>query len=170
MGNKVWKEFSKNKLTHSGAHYLMAIHELQVEQGYARLSDVAKRLNISKGSLSTSLKPLIKKDLIIEDDNKHLSLSEEGLAHAENIENTFAVVKHLLADVLGVDEELARVDACKIEHLLSFESTSQLLKFVKAIENNKKLRDDIVAEMHEYNRCNVQGCKTCKKGAFCLKD
>lgn len=170
MTNKVWKEFSKNKLTHSGAHYLMAIHNLQKEQGYARLSDVAKRLNISKGSLSTSLKSLIKKKLILEDDNKHLSLSDEGLAHAENIENTYAVVKHLLSEVLGVDKKTAEVDACKVEHLLSFESTSQLLKFVKAIENDVALKKQIRAEMDEYKKCSVEGCGKCDDGEFCLKD
>ena len=170
MTNKVWKEFGKNKITHSGAHYLMAIAELQSEQGYARLSDVAKRLNISKGSLSTSLKPLMKKDLIVEDDNKHLSLSDEGQVYAENIENTYEVVKYLLSNILGVDEKIAEVDACKIEHLLSFDSTSQLLKFAKAIQNDDELRKSIIEEMQEYEKCSVEGCRGCKKGKFCLKD
>ena len=166
----VWKEFSKNKITHSGAHYLMAIHNIKKEQGYARLSDVAKRLKISKGSLSTSLKSLIKKKLIVEDDNKHLDLSEEGQAYAENIENTYAVVKHLLSDVLGVDKSVAEVDACKVEHLLSFESTNKLLKFVKALENDSSLREKILDEMGEFKNCDLHGCKDCKKGKFCLKD
>ena len=100
---QTWKEFSKNKLTHSGAHYLMAINHLHETQGYARLSDVAKRLKISKGSLSTSLKSLMKKDLIQEDENKHLLLSEEGKAYATHIKNSYFVMKHFLTKILNVD-------------------------------------------------------------------
>lgn len=170
MNNTTWKEFGKNILTHSGAHYLMAIQKIHEEQGYARLSDVAKRLKISKGSLSTSLKPLMKKKLILEDENKHLSLSKTGEHFAQNIRNTYSVINHLFSKILNVDAEIAEVDACKIEHLLSEESTSELLKMVKALDHNPALLKSLQGEMHQYENCSIQGCKTCAKKSFCLKD
>jgi len=169
MTSTNWKEFGKNDLTHSNAHYLMAIQALHQEQGYARLSDVAKRLKISKGSLSTSLKPLIKRKLILEDENKHLTLSETGQTHANNIENTYSVIKHLLRDVLKVDNKTAEIDACKIEHLLSPESTSEILRMVKALEANPNLKKELEKTMHDYDTCSIQGCGTCDNKTFCLK-
>lgn len=164
-----WKEFGKNDLTHSSAHYLMAIHQLLETQGYARLSDVAKRLNISKGSLSTSLKPLFKKNLIEEDDNKHIFLTEEGKNHAIKIKNTDVIFKHFLTDILKVDEETAEVDACKVEHLLSTVSTAKILKLIKALENNQELLKQIQEEIKNH-KCTPAGCKECNKTECCIKN
>ena len=168
MKTSTWKEFSKNTLTHSGAHYLMAIQETFQEQGYARLSDVAKRLKISKGSLSTSLKPLIKKNLIVEDDNKHLFLSDKGKLFADNISQTYSILKNFLENVLQVDHETAEIDACKIEHLLSSDSANAMLQMIKALDGNKKLLEDLQNEMHKFEKCSLAGCKMCQKKA-CLK-
>jgi len=167
MKTTTWKEFSKNTLTHSGAHYLMAIRETFDEQGYARLSDVAKRLKISKGSLSTSLKPLIKKALILEDENKHLSLSEKGKMFADNISNTYSILTHFLEKVLNIDKAIAEIDACKIEHLLSATSSNAMLKMTKALENNAALLKKLQDETHKFENCSLSGCKLCKK-KLCL--
>ena len=161
MQNTNWKEFSNNQLTHSGAHYLMAIHEVHEEQGYARLSDIAARLNISKGSLSTSLKSLMKKGLILEDQNKHLSLSEEGQNLAENIESTHTIASQFFIDVLGVEPETADIDACKIEHLLSTQTSNKLLQLTKALEKNPKLLEEIKADLENHQNCSIEECKVC---------
>jgi DtxR family transcriptional regulator, Mn-dependent transcriptional regulator len=161
MKNKTWKEFSKNELTHSGAHYLMAIQEIHLQQGYARLSDVAKRLNISKGSLSTSLKTLIKKGLILEDLNKHLSLSETGQKLAENIDNTHTIASQFFTEVLGVDPKTADVDACKIEHLLSLETSNKLLQLNKALRSNPQLAKDLKKNLANHQDCSIEDCKLC---------
>lgn len=165
MKSSTWKEFGKNMLTHSGAHYLMAIQQVHQEQGYARLSDIARRLKISKGSLSTSLKSLISKNLIIEDENKHLSLSEKGKLFAENIHQTYSIFKHFLHEILEIDDQSAEIDACKIEHLLSNESASAMLKMIKALQNNKKLLADLKDEMHKFDQCSLKGCEQCKNSS-----
>jgi DtxR family Mn-dependent transcriptional regulator len=166
--SQVWKEFNKNELTHSMAHYLMAIYELHQSQGYARLSDMAATLNISKGSLSTSLKPLIKKGLIIEDDNKHLKLSEVGEELAVHIENTYSVVAKFLHEILGVNHKQAEIDACKIEHLISDKTSSALMSLYKAISGNPKLALELHKEVEKFKSCSVKGCKSCTKNKFCL--
>lgn len=164
--NTTWKEFSKNELTHSMAHYLMAIHETLEEQGYARLIDVAKRLNISKGSLSTSLKTLIKRKLVLEDENKHLKLSEKGQEYAENIHNTHEVFSLFLTEVLDLDPKIADVDACKIEHLLSTESSDKILQLTKSLVRNPKLLKNVKDEIQKHEKCSVDGCSLCIKKNF----
>jgi len=58
MQRETWKEYESNPLTHSAAHYLMTIRALLQERGYARVTDIARALNITRGSCSISLKPL----------------------------------------------------------------------------------------------------------------
>jgi DtxR family Mn-dependent transcriptional regulator len=127
----VWKQFEENDITHSAAHHLLAIMELRESRGYARVTDVAKKLNITTGSASTNLKGLKNKGLIEEDDNRFLTLSTEGESIAKAIVFRNELVKEFFEKVLKVSPEQAEVDACKIEHLVSGETTSKLQKFMK---------------------------------------
>ncbi|MBW7907680.1 MAG: metal-dependent transcriptional regulator [Kiritimatiellae bacterium] len=135
MPTEVWKSYEDNLLTHSAAHYLMTIHELLKTQGYARVTDIAKRLNITRGSCSISLKPLKKRGLVVEDANKFLLLSDEGRRLAEIVERNDELLEIFLRDILGVDPEQAEVDACKIEHLLSIETSIKLCNFIECIRS-----------------------------------
>jgi Mn-dependent DtxR family transcriptional regulator len=146
MSQDVWKEFEDNQITHSAAHYLMAIKQLLEDHGYARVTDIAKSLNITRGSCSISLKPLKKRGLVVEDENRFLKLSEEGQRLAELVELNDKLLELLFGEVLGVDQDQAEIDACKIEHLLSIEVSTRLSAFVKVwqsdapeVEDFKKL-------------------------------
>jgi len=134
MVKPVWKEYEANPLTHSAAHYLMTIRALLDERGYARVTDVARALNITRGSCSISLKPLKKRGLVTEDENKFLLLSPEGARLAKLVENNDEVVEAFLRDLLGVDPEQAEIDACKIEHLLSLDTSLKLAGFLRFIQ------------------------------------
>jgi DtxR family Mn-dependent transcriptional regulator len=127
----VWKQFEENDITHSAAHHLLAIMDLRAKRGYARVTDVAKELNITTGSASTNLKSLKQKGLIAEDDNKFLMLSPEGERLAKAIVVRNELVKEFFERVLRVSPEQAEIDACKIEHLVSAETTAKLEKFLQ---------------------------------------
>ena len=128
----VWKAFEENNVTHSAAHHLLAIMELRNNRGYARVTDVAKYLHITTGSASTNLKSLKIKGLVIEDDNKFLTLSEEGEGLAKTIMSRKRVLRDFLTHVLKVSPEQAEVDTCKTEHLISPETTKKLQKFLES--------------------------------------
>lgn len=138
MAREVWKSYEDNALTHSAAHYLMTIHELLATQGYARVTDIAKRLNITRGSCSISLKPLKRRGLVVEDANKFLSLSAEGKRLALVVEKNDELLEGFFRDVLGVSAEQSEVDACKIEHLLSLEASVKLCHFIECIRSDQK--------------------------------
>ena len=127
----VWKEFSGNVITHSGAHHLLAILELSSERGYARVTDIARSLDITTGSASTNLKNLKQKGYVVEDDNKFLSLSGEGQKLAEAIIGRRNTLIQFFTAVLKVTPEQAEIDACKTEHLLSPETTTKMNQFIK---------------------------------------
>ena len=171
MSNNVWKEFEDNALTHSAAHYLMTIKQLREEFGYARVTDVARRLNITRGSCSISLKPLKKRGLVVEDANKFLQLSDQGQRLAETVEVNDKMLERLFRDVLGAEPDQAEVDACKIEHLVSIETSLRLRAFLHAWEKNpsaaRKLRDTMAADTPTCSH-DTSNCEVCNK--ICLVD
>ena len=151
MPKEVWKSFEDNLITHSAAHYLMTIRELLEAQGYARVTDIAKRLNITRGSCSISLKPLKKRGLVTEDANKFLTLSEEGRHLAEVVERNDELLEVFFREVLGVGQEQAEVDACKIEHLLSLEASVKLCHFIECIRSEQKAAREFVKLLRRQN-------------------
>lgn len=134
---EVWKEFGENVITHSAAHHLLTILELTGSRGYARVTDVARHLGITTGSVSTNLKALKQRGLVVEDENKFLSLSPAGTAMAQEILNQRIILKSFFVNVLGVTEEQAEIDACKTEHLLSEETTSKMATLEKKLVKTK---------------------------------
>lgn len=126
----IWKEFEQNQTTHSVAHHLMAIFDLLNEHGYARVTDVAKKLNITRGSASLTLKAIKEKGLILEDENRFLLLSDKARGIVQKIKDRNRVIQSFFTEVLGVDAVQSEVDACKIEHLISEEVSEALTKFM----------------------------------------
>ncbi len=133
MFEEVWRAYEENELSHSAAHHLMAIHELREVHGYARVSDIAKHLSITKGSVSTAMKHLKERGYVQEDLNRFLELTEQGLKVVQEVEETRLVVQRFLRDALGMDEDDAMIDACKVEHLISTEARMRLVRFLRVL-------------------------------------
>ncbi len=133
-----WKEFERNPTTHSAAHHLMAIHDLISDMGYARVSDVARLLNISRGSASLTLKSLKHKGLVGEDENRFLHLTAKSRKMVDFIKHTRSTTIRFLTEVLGVTQEQASIDACKIEHLLSKQTMHHLENYLDCLEKHNK--------------------------------
>ena len=133
MFEEVWRAYEENELSHSAAHHLMAIHQLRKEHGYARVSDIAKHLSITKGSVSTAMKHLKERGYVQEDPNRFLELTERGLEVVQETEGTRLVVQRFLSDALGMDEDDAMIDACKVEHLISTEARGRLVAFLQLL-------------------------------------
>ena len=130
MGD-VWKQFEQNPISHSAAHHIVAIVELLEHHGYARVSDVAKLLNITRGSASLTLKALKVRGLVAEDENRFLKLSGEGEKVASSVRGRALLIRRFFMDVLDIPSEDAEVDACKIEHLLSLATAERLAQFLR---------------------------------------
>ena len=128
---EIWKEFEHNEITHSGAHYLMTIHALIEDHGYARVSDVARNMHITPGSASIMIKSLKEKGYLEEDRNRFLRLSDEGDRLASSVSSHRQTLITFLQEVLHIDEGQAEIDACKIEHLISSETGDQLALFLQ---------------------------------------
>ena len=122
-----------NDLTHSMVHYLLAIHKLKESKGYARVTDIAHEMGLTKGSVSTALTNLKKRELVIEDESKFLSLSPSGHEAVHGILSSRTLLFYFLKDIIGVDEEIAHKDSCLMEHLMSSESREKFFDFMKVL-------------------------------------
>ena len=140
-----WREFDQNPVSHSAAHHLTTIQFLLDEFGYARVSDVARHLGITRGSVSVTLKGLRQRGLVVEDKHKHLGLSEEGIRIARGIRIKRVLVQAMLRDLLGIPDEIAEQDACKVEHLISDLTAEAVSKLLQKIENG-----DTPKPLHEF--------------------
>ena len=108
-------------LQESGEMYLETIFVLSKESKYVRAIDVGEHLGYSKPSVSRAMSILKKDGYVTVDSDGYLSLTESGRAVAESMYCRHTVISRLLT-CLGVDEEIAAEDACRIEHVISEES------------------------------------------------
>lgn len=159
----VWKEFEDNEVTHSMAHYLMAIQELHRDQGYARVTDVARDLEITPGSASVSIKTLKTKGFVSEDKNRFLFLTEAGEKIAHDIHMAKKTFSVLLTSVLGVDPNQADIDSCKVEHLLSTTTRQKMLSFLQFALSDKPEAKAFMAGLlkHTFACPGSENCEIC---------
>lgn len=113
-------------LHQSGEDYLEAILALKQEKGMVRSIDVAQRLGYSKPSISRAVSILKTSGYITMEKDGRLELTETGEQIAQNIYERHRFLTQWLVR-LGVSQETAEEDACKIEHNISDE-TFQCLK------------------------------------------
>ena len=113
----------------SGEMYLEAIHVLTMQNGHVRSIDVSEYLGYSKPSVSRAMGILRSGGYITVDKDGSITLTETGLEIAEKIYARHTLLTRLLVHI-GVSEETAAEDACKLEHAISDESFEALKKFV----------------------------------------
>ena len=105
-------------LHESAEMYLETIYQLSKNSKSVRSIDIAEAMGYSKPSISRAVGLLKKGGYVIVDEDGFLVLTQSGRDTAEKIfERHTVLTKALMA--LGVSEEAAAEDACKIEHVLS---------------------------------------------------
>jgi Mn-dependent DtxR family transcriptional regulator len=113
------------KSMESAENYLETILILKEKNGSVRSIDIAHELDFSKPSVSVAMKRLREKELITVDDGGLIELTEEGRALAENIYERHVILTKALMS-LGVTEDTASEDACRIEHYISQETFDRI--------------------------------------------
>ena len=106
------------RILESSEDYLEAMLMMQERFGYIRSIDIANELNVTKPSVSYATKRLRENGYITMDKDGLITLTEQGMAIAASmLDRHHTLTRFLMA--LGVDEETAESDACRLEHDLS---------------------------------------------------
>lgn len=124
------------EIKESGENYLETILVLQKRNGIARSIDIANELNYSRASVSRAMS-ILKSSGYIEIGNiNQIILTESGKKIAEATYEKHCAIKEFLIHI-GVDEETASIEACKIEHIISEDTFNKLKEVFSKIKNVK---------------------------------
>ena len=118
----------------SSENYLETILVLGKKLPVVRSVDIANELGYKKSSVSIAMKNLREKDYIDVSGSGFISLTDSGKNIAEMIYERHELLSECLMK-LGVSEEIANEDACKIEHVISPESFEAIKSFIKSYIN-----------------------------------
>lgn len=117
------------KIYKSSEDYLESILVLKEKIGNVRSIDIVDDMNFSKPSVSIAMKKLRENGYITIDSNGFINLTDEGFNIASKVYEKHQVLTKALM-LLGVKEETAKEDACKLEHDLSDETFQALKNFI----------------------------------------
>ena len=109
------------RLQESGEMYLESIYVLSRKGGKVRSVDISEYMGYSKPSVSRAVNLLKTGGYIVMDRENFISLTESGLEIAEKIYERHTVLTAMLVR-MGVSEETASEDACRMEHAISDET------------------------------------------------
>ena len=109
------------RLQESGEMYLESIYVLSQKGGHVRSVDISEYMGYSKPSVSRAVSLLKSGGYIVMDDDNYISLTETGLEIAHKIYERHTVLTAMLLR-MGVSEETATEDACRMEHAISDET------------------------------------------------
>lgn len=157
------------ELSHSMAHHLLAVAELISDHGYARVTDIAARLTLTRGSVSVAMQSLRGAGYVEQDANRFFRLTARGARAVASIRARHRVVEQFFTEVLGLPGGQAHRESCRLEYLLEAETTRRLMAMVECW---RQLKREHAVELDVADGClacsggNGQPCPCC--GLECL--
>ena len=117
-------------LQESGEMYLETILILSKKTNVVRAIDIAEYMGYSKPAVSRALGKLREDKLIITDRDGYIAFTENGRSLAEKVYHKHVLLTEFIMR-LGVDEETASADACRIEHVISDKTFEAMIEHAK---------------------------------------
>lgn len=119
-----------DKLTVSAEDYLEAALCLTLNGERIKVTSIAERLNVSKPAVTNALTELAAKGYLIKQPYGDIFLTDAGRKVAETVYGKHKLLRDFLVR-LGVSHEIAEIDCCKIEHVLSDETVQCIRAFMQ---------------------------------------
>ena len=110
--------------------YLEVIYELIKKKGYATQTDISESLNVRLPSVTKMLQRLDESKYLKYEKYRGINLTEEGIEVAENIHEKHGLLSEFFK-MIGVDEDVANIDAEGIEHHLHPQTLKKLREFTR---------------------------------------
>ena len=116
---------------------LEALDSIIEKKGYAKVKDVSSILKVGPSSVTEMFQKLQNAGFINYEKYGGVTLTPKGKKIAKNTKEKHNILHNFLL-LLGVDDENANDDACKMEHILTPETLDRLTKFVEFIQKKEK--------------------------------
>ncbi len=137
------------RISPSLQEYLTAIYRASSIEGRAKITVIAKLLKVKKPSVTDAIRRLHKLGLVEYKRYGYVKLTEEGKLLAEKLVLREDTLKRLLVEILGLAEEEAFEDACRIEHDISDQAFQRLIKLVEYVLSNPSLKNELRKAIEE---------------------
>jgi len=128
------------KILESAENYLETILVLQKRNGTVRSIDIASELEYTKPSVSIAMKNLRENGYIEMDKFGHITLLDAGREIAEAVYERHTALSNFLT-AIGVSEQTAKEDACRMEHIISEETFEAIKKHTAALSEQNTDRN-----------------------------
>jgi len=115
------------KRLESQEDYLEKILQISQTKESVHAIDIAREMSFSKPSVSVAMNKLKEQGYIVINDKDEISLTQSGLVIAEKTLEKHVILTNMLVS-LGVPEEIAKEDACRMEHDISDETWKVIKK------------------------------------------
>ncbi len=119
--------------------YIEAIYVADLSSTTLKGAELARKLNISRASVSEALSKLVNKGLIQYNRYEAITLTKEGLKEAKKVYAKHHILKDFFETVLGITPEDAGENACKIEHIISQNVLDEMIKFTSFCKRNPEI-------------------------------
>lgn len=131
MLDKINKRAASARLGQSGEDYIEAVLVIGRQGRVVRVKDLAEKLGVSRPSVVVGLAKLEQQGLVRHERYGAVELTEAGARVATSVDQRHKLLFSFLHETLGLAAGKASEEACALEHALSAETTSKLLRLVE---------------------------------------
>ena len=114
--------------------YVEAILRLERESRVTRVSEIAAHLEVSRPSVTGAIKILGARGLVCHAPYGHVTLTEEGVRVASEVERRHLLIRDFLTGVLSLPEDKAEEAACRMEHVLEAEVLAHFVSYSEQLQ------------------------------------
>ena len=132
---------SNNKLSSGLEDYIEEIYIADINGQTLKGAELARKLNISRSSVSEALAKLVSKGLIKYESYGAISLTEIGISEAKRVYNKHNILKNFFETALNISPLEASENACKIEHIISQHVLNEIYNFTTFLNENPEILD-----------------------------
>jgi DtxR family Mn-dependent transcriptional regulator len=147
--------------------YLEAVLLLAAPNGVARVRDIARRLGVGMPSVSSALKALSRRGLVNYDPYQFITLTARGRQQAVAISIRHETLRRFFVEVLGMSDDSAQANACRIEHAADSELLARLGRLADMLGDCPLIGDDGPrrgrAAASDCGRCKLQQTESAAK-------
>ena len=121
------------KISSNMEDYLEAVYHFENRSGFARVSEIAGKIGVKKSSVNTALKNLSNRGLLTHEKYGSASLTKAGKRLASELQGKEDILFRFLTKYLSIQPDMAREEACKMEHSISKLTFSRLKNFLRKV-------------------------------------
>lgn len=157
----------ERNVTATMENYLEAIYKLKVSKGAARVKDIASELGVAVSTVSGALRHLSSQGFVNYQPYEWVTLTEPGEEIARRTDRRHKLISRFFTEILHVRPEIAKEDACRMEHGISPETVQRLSAFMEFLDTCPLVGKEWVRGFVNYceNRCfDLAKCSDCIRG------